>query len=446
MKKILIVDDNENNRMLIHALLEEYASQKSQSFTIVEATNGQEACTLSKGDHFDLVFMDIMMPIMDGIEATRIIRIQDPKVMIIAVSASDDSKRQKEILTNGAEDYLSKPLDVTIFMARMDNYFALIDSRNGANKRFNPSPANLFTQETYSRKLLFYIRNDDELAEFWEYYLLDQGAGSEALSATVRTFYAIGSIGVKLELNIQIIVEDADDYLFMTMVGIGELKENLIKLMILKNSDNPEYKLTADKLCIRVPISKKVTEIQTIKVVEPIKAVAVEPVVIESPYVAPIIQTPQVEAALSVYDYMDEDDLDDLMVHVGKLNSLMMLVGSEIDAHEVEEIAYHLQQISRVTSGYTDSYRIGNAFSSMGNSIMTHVSTFIEKSRAISPLCTAFGRDLSTWIRLIFSEGASSVNFMDDTIIANAQMIEAVLTMDEQATSSEENLDDIFDF
>jgi hypothetical protein len=61
-------------------------------------------------------------------------------------------------------------------------------------------------------------------------------------------------------------------------------------------------------------------------------------------------------------------------------------------------------------------------------------------------MCAAFGRDLNSWIRLVFVEGASSVHYMDDTIIANAQMIESILKMDESSSAADDGLDDIFDF
>jgi hypothetical protein len=62
-------------------------------------------------------------------------------------------------------------------------------------------------------------------------------------------------------------------------------------------------------------------------------------------------------------------------------------------------------------------------------------------------MCAAFGRDLSTWIRMIFIDGATRVNFMDDTIVANAQLIGSILTMDDaDHEHAAEDLDDIFDF
>ena len=142
---------------------------------------------------------------------------------------------------------------------------------------------------------------------------------------------------------------------------------------------------------------------------------------------------------------MDLDDLDDLREYVGKLNSLMMVVGGEIEFHEVEEISANLQQISKIATVYTDSYTIGQALAEMGYAISNHSELFMAKSNDLAPMCAAFGRDLSSWIRLIFVEGASSVNYMDDTIIANAKTIESILTMDDNGDGSE-GLDDIFDF
>lgn len=130
MIKILIVDDNQNNRMLIRALVEDYCEDNDKTVLISEATNGLEAALLAEDEKFELIFMDIMMPQMDGIEATQRIRSFDAKAMIVAVSAVDDGERQKQILSCGAEDYISKPINADIFSARLGNYFSLIESRN----------------------------------------------------------------------------------------------------------------------------------------------------------------------------------------------------------------------------------------------------------------------------------------------------------------------------
>lgn len=438
MKKILIVDDNQNNRMLIRALIEDYCEDNDEAVSIHEAVNGLEASLMAEDEHFEIIFMDIMMPEMDGIEATMRIRSVDPKAMIIAVSAVDDGERQRQILSSGAEDYISKPVNADIFTARLGNYFGLVRSRESVKSRFNDSAANIFSADIFSRKLLFYVQNEDDLSEFWEYYLLNQGLGSEPLSSGVRTLYAVGAVGVKLGSKSQIIVEESDQYIYMTMTEMDRIDEKIIKLVLLKNPDASDYKIQDGKLSIRIPRPKEnkvvlasaPVSVQThTRVEEPIATVA---------YVA-------TQEVLQVYNYIDKSDMGDLKEYVGKLNSLMMVVGSEIEEQEVEEIADNLQKISSIASGYSESYAISQALAELGRAIVTHKGMFVAKSDALAPMCGAFGRDLSSWIRLIFVEGSTSVHYMDDTIITNAQMINSALTMEDH-NGSEENLDDIFDF
>lgn len=439
MKKILIVDDNENNRMLLRVLLEGYAEENNIVLHIREAVNGLEASLIAENEHFSLILMDMMMPQMDGIEATKRIRAQDAKVMIVAVSGVDDTERQQQILQNGAEDYISKPINADIFLTRLDNYLSLIDSRETVSKKFNPSAANLFTQETFSRKLLFYVQNEDELAQFWEYYLLDSREQGESLSDAIRTVYAIASVGLKVGAELQIIVEESMNNMFITLIGIESMDAKIIKMIMAKNPTVTDYQIEDGKISIRL---------LRLRLIKPV--VLVDTSIAITPSVTTLTATPMyetVEEIIHVYDYMDPEDLLDLKEYVGKLNSLMLIVGGEIEPDEVDEIDSNLQQISRICSGYTDSYAIGKALSSMGSTIISHKNIFITKSNDLAPMCAAFGRDLDSWIQLIFVEGATSVNYMDDTIIANGQMIESILTMDDTtADDGIENLDDIFDF
>lgn len=443
MKKILIVDDNQNNRILLRALIEDYCEDNDVVVSVHEAVDGLEASLMAKEEHFELIFMDIMMPNMDGIEATKQIRSVDLKTMIVAVSAVDDGEHQHQILSNGAEDYISKPINVDIFNTRLSNYFSLIDSRNACNSRFNPSAANVISSDVFSRKLLFYVQSEDDLSEFWEYYLLGQEGGCKALSSGVRTLYALGSIGLKIGIKSQIIVEESDTNCYMTMTGIDQIGEKILKLVLLKNSDMSDYKMDESKLTIRLARPEKNEAVPLVVNHHESDLVVTQ----NSALNAPVAAYTAIQEVIKVYDYMDPEDLLDLREYVGKLNTLMMVVGGEIEYDEVEEISANLQRISTIATGYTDSYKIGQALALMGIAITNNIELFMAKSYDLAPMCGAFGRDLNSWIRLIFDEGAVSVNYMDDTIIANAQTIESILTMDALASDgAEENLDDIFDF
>jgi len=440
MKKILIVDDNENNRMLLRALLEDYAEDNDEILDIHEAVNGLEASLVAEDEHYELILMDIMMPEMDGIEATRRIRARDAKAMIVAVSAVDDGERQRQILRNGAEDYISKPINADIFTARLGNYFSLIDSRNTKPKHSYVLAMNLYTQEVYARQFHFYINNDDELAEFWEYYLLDSAERSEELSDAIRTVYALASIGLKMGAKLDIIVEESSEKMYVTLAGIENIDAKIIKLIMIKNPSVTDYKTENGKFCIQLP-RPRVCE--SVNIVYEAVAEIVTPAAVQTPsatYTA-------VQEEIRVYDYMDAEDLDDLREYIGKLNSLMLIVGGDIEIREVNEISDNLQHLSRICSGYSESYPIGNALAAMGRAVLGHRDSFVAKAGDLSPMCAAFGRDLSSWMQMVFVDGTSNVHYMDDTIIANAQLIESILTMDDAAADGAvENLDDIFDF
>lgn len=112
-KKALLVEDNELNREIAAALLEEFG------IDIEVAQNGKEAVDAfkaSKPNSFDFVFMDIMMPVMDGLEASRQIRKLDRKdaatVPILAVSANAFQEDIKRSLDAGMNAHLTKPLEI----------------------------------------------------------------------------------------------------------------------------------------------------------------------------------------------------------------------------------------------------------------------------------------------------------------------------------------------
>lgn len=99
MIKILLADDNDDLRMLYSIMLSE--------FNVIQAVNGHEAVTFYKEHKPDLVLMDILMPIKDGIEATKEIIEFDPKAIIIAITAY--SSKAENILLVGVKQVIKKP-------------------------------------------------------------------------------------------------------------------------------------------------------------------------------------------------------------------------------------------------------------------------------------------------------------------------------------------------
>ena len=105
-KAILVTDDNEMNRLVATSILKNYGAR------ITEATNGQESIHKLRGQHFDLVLMDVQMPVLDGIEATKIIREDISRDLpIIALTAFAIKGDNNKCFEAGMNDYLAKPFE-----------------------------------------------------------------------------------------------------------------------------------------------------------------------------------------------------------------------------------------------------------------------------------------------------------------------------------------------
>lgn len=104
---VLLVEDTEDNRFMMRRLLE------MSGYRVVEATNGDEAVKLAEAETPGLILMDLSLPVIDGLAATRLIR-KLPKLQktpIIAVSAHDTSDFLTEALQAGCNSYITKPID-----------------------------------------------------------------------------------------------------------------------------------------------------------------------------------------------------------------------------------------------------------------------------------------------------------------------------------------------
>lgn len=108
---ILIVEDEENNSILLKRLLEIHGAKT------IWAKNGKEAVDMVVNNFRpDLILMDIKMPVMDGAEATKIIRARFPYLPIIAVTAYTLESEKDRYMSAGFTDYISKPIDVNNFV------------------------------------------------------------------------------------------------------------------------------------------------------------------------------------------------------------------------------------------------------------------------------------------------------------------------------------------
>ena len=113
--RLLVVDDNELNRRLLNRQL------VKRGHKVFEAESGEQALSLIDGDMFDLVLLDINMPGISGIEVLKRIRgnPKTEKLPVVIVTAASDTDTMVNCIQHGADDYISKPLDMEFLLKRI---------------------------------------------------------------------------------------------------------------------------------------------------------------------------------------------------------------------------------------------------------------------------------------------------------------------------------------
>ncbi len=136
--KVLLVEDNEINQVVASEIL------KNFGFEVVIVENGLEAVKSMKNNSFDIVFMDLQMPLMDGFEATSKIREFDMTTPIIALSAAVMEKDKELTKKVGMDEHLSKPIDKNKLQEILAKYFSQdIDFSKTIHQKQNNSLPNL---------------------------------------------------------------------------------------------------------------------------------------------------------------------------------------------------------------------------------------------------------------------------------------------------------------
>lgn len=117
-KRILMVEDEPYNRKLLRDLLQKFG------YETTEATDGEQGVELTKKIKPDLVLMDIGMPKLDGLEATRILKadISTQNIPVVALTAFAMSGDKERVLEAGCDGYITKPVNVQELLKTIEQF------------------------------------------------------------------------------------------------------------------------------------------------------------------------------------------------------------------------------------------------------------------------------------------------------------------------------------
>lgn len=149
--RVIIADDHALFRDGLASLLEARGVD-----IVAEASNGQEAVDLAREHGPDIVLMDLKMPTMDGLAATRLISAEQPDVKVVVVTASDDDADLFEAIKSGAEGFIPKNLE-------SDQFFELLDGVTRGEPALTPGLARKVLREFAEPKAARADRTPEEL-------------------------------------------------------------------------------------------------------------------------------------------------------------------------------------------------------------------------------------------------------------------------------------------
>ena len=217
---VLVAEDNTNNQKLIQILLEKLGINP----TIV--SNGQEAVDAYKSNLFQLILMDINMPILDGISATKeIIRLQKEKdyykVPIVALTANSVSGDKEKYLQQGMDEYISKPIIFDELVAILNKYLKSNDKVNdiiklGSKVDIEKISENLGVPRSFANNLVDSFKKNIllDLEELHEYIILKNSNEISQKAQYIRNSC--------LNISLDFVIED--------LINIEKHNENMLNL------------------------------------------------------------------------------------------------------------------------------------------------------------------------------------------------------------------------
>ncbi len=225
--RVLVAEDNYMNRQYIGELLQKWGIQHDM------ANNGKEALLLAMDQPYDLIFMDLQMPIMDGVEATRRLRnAEGPnrQTPIVALTASALTSRKNEALDAGMNDFLPKPFSPKQLQKILNN-FAI---KNGHTIRGSKEQSHFHFNEALDTNYLefFYEGDLDYAADIFETFLTVTLPEFERLRPLAQNadWHAFRKLAHKLKPN-------------FLMVGLSRLSSQLEQLEEIQPDQIPPARL-----------------------------------------------------------------------------------------------------------------------------------------------------------------------------------------------------------
>jgi len=133
--KVLVVDDNEANRELINGILR----TAEDKYEVLMAENGKVGYEMAVKEQPDVIFMDMKMPVLDGIEAMKLLQAEETtkRIPVIVVTAFNTPENLENAFKAGAFDYITKPISIGELKSRVSKAITVVESFRIAQEKID---------------------------------------------------------------------------------------------------------------------------------------------------------------------------------------------------------------------------------------------------------------------------------------------------------------------
>ncbi|MDQ1243867.1 MAG: hypothetical protein QG565_207 [Campylobacterota bacterium] len=449
--KLLIVDDVEDNRLVLRAIC-----RKLQNFEIKEANDGIEAIEATQEWLPDIILMDIMMPRLDGYEASKIIKKLYPQTVIIVVSAVADPNVQKNMSKIGVDTYIHKPIDKELLLFKLQSIGSSLRLRQGQFRTLSRKDAiNPFNSDIRSFKIIFDIIDEESIMDFG-LWLIDECASKNALACgrldlAIELFYKLMRQGTKTHEPLSIIVEESYEEMYINIKFENPivLEQRIAEIVDEHSSD---FILKENIFCARV---KKYFEQTTMHEAIPEAIIETKITVLTHETKDTIEQTITKEVhtigseekellrqsftqKTSAVDYINDiggDILDEILDLASFDNEWRdKLIELEEEPSEKNLINFTesvLGAYANTINSLFEFTALGYALSSLGVFLKNNSNDIVQdmnKLKILIMLLEHLGHDLASWRKHIFElQDTQDIHYLDSSFFSSCMQIEGII-------------------
>lgn len=439
--KLLIVDDEEETRYLLRTIC-----RQLDGFELYEAVDGQDSIEKCEEIRPHIVLMDVLMPLMDGFQAAKIIKDRYPDTVVIAVTALNDSMMEENMASIGVSTYIRKPIDQDLVRLKIQNYAGAISTERKKKLLSTVVADNPFCNSVRNFKTIFTIQTIEAIMDFgvWLLARFESIHARNRIDMVLEMLYELIHQEIRKKETIVITIEESFDELFISIPLPLEV-ERTEKIERLLDALEGTCLIIKKIAAFRIGLSdfiqeKEQVESTTVETIKP--SVEAEIVVTKKRIVSEVERMVLRESfvkKITAAEYVSSLDEENFR-EIKNLRGMEEEWTSWLDTLSVEgseENFYHFA--NEVVSVYADAISALYEFSGLSYALVTLRTLIKANAKALSEdgvkrdkaieYLEWFRNDLSQWVEHVFiKQDAQDIHYFDGSFFSSCMAIETIIT------------------